>query len=414
MVALSRTLGVVRSTGIGVAAMVGAGVFFVWAPAFDYAGSWLMVSLLIAALVATLNALVTTQLAINVPQSGGIYAFGRHYRGPFTGFVAGWMFLTGKTASVAAIALIAGSYLWPDAPRWVAMAIVALGTLTIVSGIRLTATVSLVIATVVVTGIVGLILVATFSGTTPPASMPPADQTSPLGVLTAAGLIFFAFAGYARMATLAEEVVEPRVTLPRAIGWALGLVLTLYALTGWSVLGVLESGAAIVDTPLRVIAPEGWSVAVSSLAVIACVGSLISILAGLSRTALQMGREGDLPGLLARVSPRTGGPWVAELGVGVVAMVAVAVLDITGLVAVSGAGVLTYYAIGHWSALKLTRTERLVPPIVPVIGFVLCVALVVTLPWQSVAFATASFVVGVVWFVIAHRSGRAGSESRKL
>ena len=400
---MARTLGVLRSTGIGVAAMLGAGVFFVWAPAYSYAGSWLLLSLLIAAIIATLNALVTTQLAINVPTSGGIYAFGRHYRGPFTGFVAGWMFLTGKTASVAAIALIAGSYLWPGHATTTAIFLVVAGTVVTVSGIRATAAISLTIAVIVTVGLITLVMTGEGSPGGPVPELAGQLPENPWGVVTAAGLMFFAFAGYARMATLAEEVVEPRKTLPRAIGLALGIVLGVYALVGWSVSGLLAQTSRIPDTPLRLLVADDWSMVVTALAVMACAGSLLAILAGLSRTALQMGREGDLPRVLGRVSGATGGPMVAEIAVGLVAVVAVLVLDITGLVALSGAGVLTYYAIGHWSALKQSPAERLVPPFVPWVGLGMCVVLVVSLPWQSVGFAAASLVVGSVWFLATHR-----------
>jgi APA family basic amino acid/polyamine antiporter len=400
MTQLARSLGVVRSVGIGVAAMLGAGVFFVWAPAYELAGSWLMVSLGIAAVIATLNTLVTTQLAVNVPRSGGIYAFGRHYRGPLTGFIAGWMFLTGETASVAAIALIAASYVWPEGARLLAAGLLIAGTVVTVSGIRQTAWLSLTIAATVTVGLVSLV---GFSlTTTAPVPIPvAASQPAPLSVVTAAALMFFAFAGYARMATLAEEVVDPRRTLPRAIGVALAIVLALYAFVGWGVSRVLPGYSGEFDTPLRALAPGGLSALVTVLAVVACVGSLLAILAGLSRTALQMGREGDLPRILGTVSDKTGGPLVADITVGVLAVVAVLTLDVTGLVAVSGAGVLTYYAIGHWSALAQTREERLVWPIVPVVGLAMCSVLVVTLPGQSLLVAAISLLVGAVWFSVA-------------
>ena len=405
MTQLARSLGVVRSTGIGVASMLGAGVFFVWAPAYELAGSWLLVSLAIAALIATLNALVTTQLAINVPRSGGIYAFGRHYRGPLTGFIAGWMFLTGKTASVAAIALIASSYLWPEGARWLAAGLLVAGTLVTVSGIRQTAWLSLTIAVVVATGLILIVGVSVGNQSAVPA---PGESLAPepMSVVTAAALMFFAFAGYARMATLAEEVIEPRKTLPKAIGSALAIVLAVYAVVGWAVLRVLPEYLGEFDTPLRVLAAGSLSPVVTVLAVMACVGSLLAILAGLSRTALQMGREGDLPKILGTVSDKTGGPVVAEVVVGVLSIIAVLTLDVTGLVALSGAGVLTYYAIGHWSALAQKPEERLFWPAIPVVGLILCGALVVSLPWASLAVAGVSLAGGIVWFAIAERHRR--------
>ena len=398
MQSLERRLGVVGSMAIGIAAMLGAGVFFVWKPAFDLAGEWLLLSLGIAALVATLNGLVTTQLAINHPVSGGIYSFGRHYRGPLVGFMAGWFFLTGKTGSAAAIALIAATYLVPDYAGVVAAALIAVFTGIVIAGIRATATVSLLIAAVVLSGLVAL--------STPAIAERGIDltmSTTPgLGVLTAAGLMFFAFAGYARMATLGEEVKDPRRTLPRAIVGALVVVLALYALVALAVIPrFADSGAP--EAPLTVLTTGLAPGLLTALAVLACGGSLLAILAGLSRTGLQMARHRDIPGALARISPRTGGPLVAEVSVGLVAIVLVLLTDPLWLVGLSSTGVLAYYAIGHYSALAQPATERFLPAVVPVSGLVLCVVLVATLPPLSLLAGLVWAAAGIVWFVIARR-----------
>ena len=398
MQSLERRLGVVGSMAIGIAAMLGAGVFFVWKPAFDLAGEWLLLSLAIAALVATLNGVVTTQLAINHPVSGGIYSFGRHYRGPLVGFMAGWFFLTGKTGSAAAIALIAATYLVPDYAGVVAAALIAVFTGIVIAGIRATATVSLLIAAVVLSGLVAL--------STPAIAERGIDltmSTTPgLGVLTAAGLMFFAFAGYARMATLGEEVKDPRRTLPRAIVGALVVVLALYALVALAVIPrFADSGAP--EAPLTVLTMGLAPGLLTALAVLACGGSLLAILAGLSRTGLQMARHRDIPGALARISPRTGGPLVAEVSVGLVAIVLVLLTDPLWLVGLSSTGVLAYYAIGHYSALAQPATERFLPAVVPVIGLVLCVVLVATLPPLSLLAGLVWAAAGIVWFVIARR-----------
>lgn len=398
MQSLERRLGVVGSMAIGIAAMLGAGVFFVWKPAFDLAGEWLLLSLGIAALVATLNGLVTTQLAINHPVSGGIYSFGRHYRGPLVGFMAGWFFLTGKTGSAAAIALIAATYLVPDYAGVVAAALIAVFTGIVIAGIRATATVSLLIAAVVLSGLVAL--------STPAIAERGINltmSTTPgLGVLTAAGLMFFAFAGYARMATLGEEVKDPRRTLPRAIVGALVVVLALYALVALAVIPrFADSGAP--EAPLTVLTTGLAPGLLTALAVLACGGSLLAILAGLSRTGLQMARHRDIPGALARISPRTGGPLVAEVSVGLVAIALVLLTDPLWLVGLSSTGVLAYYAIGHYSALAQPATERFLPAVVPVIGLVLCVVLVATLPPLSLLAGLVWAAAGIVWFVIARR-----------
>lgn len=382
---------------IGIAAMLGAGVFYVWGPAIALAGSWVLVSLLIAAIVATLNGLVTAQLAIQLPVSGGIYSYANHYRGPYAGFLAGWLFVTGKTGSAAAIAFIAASYLDVANARLIAAGFVVALSAIIISGIRLAAGVTMAIAGVVIVGLLWLTLPRTLTA----APLPAFDADPSIGgILSAAGLIFFAFAGYARMATLGEEVTNPTKTIPRAIIGALWVVLVVYLVVALATTPILLATPSPLDTPLTVLAGSGNAWLVSALAVLASLGSLLAILAGLSRTSLAMGRRRDLPSLLARVSPRTGGPIVAEVTVAGLAVVLILVTDPLWLVGLSSAGVLTYYALGHFSALAQPKAETFLPRLVPVVGLLLCTLLVFTLPITSVTAAAVSAVIGTAWFLV--------------
>lgn len=392
---------------IGIAAMLGAGVFYVWSPAVERAGSWVLVSLLLAGLVATLNGLVTAQLAIHLPVSGGIYSYANHYRGPYAGFLAGWLFVTGKTGSAAAIAYIAASYLSPENARVIAAGFVFLLSAIIISGIRLAAGVSMAIAGVVIVGLLWLALPRTLS--TP---WPVFDEDPTLmGIVGAAGLLFFAFAGYARMATLGEEAIAPRQTIPRAIVGALWVVFVVYLVVALAVIPLALGAPSGLDTPLTLLAGAGNGWLVTALAVLASLGSLLAILAGLSRTSLAMGRRRDLPQALARVSHRTGGPIVAEITVALVAIALIMLTEPLWLVGLSSAGVLTYYALGHLSALAQPKSERFLPRFVPALGLVLCALLVVTLPIESVVAAAVSAGVGTLWFLInpARRAERASA-----
>lgn len=386
---------------IGISAMLGAGVFYVWAPAYEQAGSWMIVSLAIAALVATLNGLSTAQLAIQLPVSGGIYSYGREYLGHFPGFVAGWLFLTGKIGSAAAIAYVAASYLVPDLAKLVAIIAVIAVSSAIISGIRVAARVALVIASLVVAG---LLFVALPRGIwAEPIVL--GDDGSVMGVLGAAGLMFFAFAGYARMATLGEEVRDPRRVIPRAIIGALWVVLVVYFIVGSAVLPELAAVSVIPDSPLQLLpTAPAWLIAL--LAALASLGSLMAIVAGLSRTALAMARTRDLPGPLATVSPRTGGPVVAELTVGAVIIGLVIVTEPIWMVGLSSAGVLAYYAIGHISALAQPVTERVVWRAVPITGLIGCAVLVVSLPWQSLIAAAVSLLLGTLWFLARRQAAQ--------
>lgn len=406
MSTLQRRLGTGWATVIGLASMMGAGVFFVWAPAADAAGSGLLIGLVVAGVVATLNALSSAQLAMAHPVSGGTYAYARATVGPWTGFAAGWLFLAGKTASVGAIALIAGGYLWPQAAVVVAIVAVVLLAVVNMAGIRSTASVSAVIVAIVFAGLAAIVVAALAE--LPTDAPPPGPAGGPFGILQSAGLLFFCFAGYARMATLGEEVREPRRTIPRAILTALAIVLVSYAAVGALCLIVLGPDAVAASTaPLAdlVGASSPLGPAVRIVAGIACLGSLAALLAGLSRTSLAMARERDLPPILGFVSSRAHAPVVAEAAFALLAIVGILVLDPARLVGFSSCAVLIYYAIAHVSALRQPPGERWLPRVVQVAGLAGCLLLAVTLPWQAIVFAAVVLAVGLVTRAVFSRWG---------
>jgi APA family basic amino acid/polyamine antiporter len=416
MATLQRQLGVGRAIIVGLAAMIGAGVFYVWAPAAAAAGTGLLIGLVLAGLIASLNALSSAQLAMANPVSGGAYAYGRAMLGPSWGFTAGWLFLAGKTASAGAIALIAGSYLWPEAARPVAVALIlVLGAINM-AGIRSTAGVSAVIVFTVLGGLLVLFAAIGVGGGADLAHLDLAMLTDAgwYGILQSAGLLFFCFAGYARMATLGEEVKDPHRTLPRAILTALGITLVLYAVIGVLCLTVLgPDGLARSMSPLadvlgvvfgggtgnagtgNSIAAAPWTALARVVAAVASLGSLLGILAGLSRTSLAMARERDLPGPLSRISNRTHAPVVAEGCVGVAAIAAVLLLNPAQLVGFSACSVLVYYAIAHLSALRQSGTDRWLPRVVQYAGVSGCLLLAFTLPWQGIVVAALWLGVGL-------------------
>ena len=402
---LQRHLGTGRATVVGLSAMIGAGVFYVWSPAAAVAGSGLLIGLVIAAVIASLNALSSTQLAMAHPVSGGAYAFGRRYLGPWWGFSAGWLFLAGKTASAGAIALIAGSYLWPEQAKTVAVTAVVVLAAVNMAGIRSTARVSLVIVVVVLGGLAVMLAVVGLAGSPriTPLDLGTMTNAGAPAILQAAGLLFFCFAGYARMATLGEEVRDPQKTLPRAILTALGVTLALYFVIGVLCVSVLgpELLAGSVS-PLADLAGAGagaaaapWAVLARIVAAVACLGSLMGILAGLSRTSLAMARERDLPGPLGHVSARTHAPVVAEASIAVVAIAGILLLGPTQMVGFSACTVLAYYAIAHLSALRQPVAERWLPRALPIIGLIGCLVLAVSLPWPGVVAAAGWLAAGL-------------------
>ncbi|KAB1946963.1 APC family permease, partial [Micromonospora sp. ALFpr18c] len=355
---LARRLGVPDAVVIGLGSMLGAGVFVVFGPAAAAAGgAGLLPALVLAGFIAFCNATSSARLAARYPESGGTYVYGRERLGPFAGFVAGWGFVIGKTASCAAMALTIGAYLWPGQARLVAVGAVLAVTAVNLRGIGKTATatkllVALVLAVLALVAAVGVVGgPVRLDRLTDPGG-------SARGVLTAAGLLFFAFAGYARIATLGEEVRDPQRTIPRAVPLALGAVLAIYLVLAVVTLGVLgadrlaESAAPLVDVVTTAGLP-GLAWVVRAGATIAVVGVLLSLVAGVGRTTLAMARRRDLPGALAAVHPLHQVPHRAELAVAAVVIVVVLLGDVRDAIGFSSCTVLVYYAVTNAAALTL-------------------------------------------------------------
>ncbi|MEV0334558.1 amino acid permease [Nocardia sp. NPDC050717] len=405
---LRRGLGLRDSVVIGLGAMVGAGVFAALGPAAGVAGSWLLVALGVAAVVAYCNAMSSARLAALYPVSGGTYVYGRERLGEFWGYLAGWGFVVGKTASCAAMALTVGSYAWPEYSHAVAVVAVLL-----VTGINYVGVQKSALATRVIVGLVLVVLAAVVVvgiGGDHSAAAVLDKEIGPYGVLQAAGLLFFAFAGYARVATLGEEVRDPERTIPRAIMLALAGALTVYALVAVAALLTLGSGglAAAHDPLAQVVTAAGaqWlAPVVRAGAVLAAAGSLMALILGVSRTTLAMARDGHLPRALAAVHPRYAVPHRAELAVGAVVAVLAASVDLRTAIGFSSFAVLGYYLVANLSAATLTAAEGRPARWVPVVGALGCVVVAFALPLASVLAGLAVLACGAVVYRVRGFTG---------
>lgn len=397
--ALRRTLGVPDAVVIGLGSMIGAGIFASLAPAARAAGSGLLIGLALAAVVAYCNATSSARLAARYPASGGTYVYGRERLGEFWGHLAGWAFVVGKTASCAAMALTVGSYAWPGQAHAVAVAAVVALTAVNYAGVQRSALLTRAIVALVLAVLAAVVVASLTSGAADAARLDVGSDATFGGVLQAAGLLFFAFAGYARIATLGEEVRDPARTIPRAIPIALGIALVVYVLVAVSVLTVLgPDGLAGATAPLADAARAAGADRLVPLvrvgAAIAALGSLLALILGVSRTTLAMARDRHLPHVLAAVHPRFRVPHRAELAVGAVVAVVAATADVRGAIGFSSFGVLVYYAVANASAWTLTVAEGRPARIVPVVGLAGCLVLAFALPASSVIGGAAVLALG--------------------
>ncbi len=406
---LERRLGLLDAVVIGLGAMIGAGVFAAIGPAARAAGTGLLVGLGIAAVVAYCNATSSAQLAAIYPQSGGTYVYGRERLGPFWGYLAGWGFVVGKTASCAAMALTVGAYAWPDWQRPIAVGVVVALTAVNYQGVQKTAWLTRVIVVIVLAALAAVVVAALGGGTAGVGNLDSVTEAGGwTGILQSAGLLFFAFAGYARLATLGEEVVDPQRTIPRAIPLALGITLVVYTLVAVSALlaagpDALAASNAPLDTAVRAGDLEALSPVVRVGGTIAAVGVLLSLIVGVSRTTFAMAANGEMPRWLDAVHPRHRVPHRAEITVGAIVAAVVLVADLRDAIGFSSFAVLTYYAVANASAYTLPPHQRRWPRGLAVLGIIGCVGLAVTLPSASVIGGLIVLALGVLVWIARHR-----------
>ncbi|MDJ0361091.1 APC family permease [Rhodococcus sp. H29-C3] len=407
---LPRTLGLTDAVMIGLGSMIGAGIFVSFTPAAATAGAGLLIGLAIAAVVAVCNATSSAQLAAQYPTSGGSYIYGRQQLSHWAGFLAGWSFVIGKTASCAAMALTFATY---AAPLGYAkpVAVAAILALAAVNYFGVTRTAGLTKIIVIIVLVV--LSVTVIIGLTGPQSASTSFGDNLFGqglygILQSAGLLFFAFAGYARIATMGEEVTEPKRTIPRAILTALSITLAIYAVVAVAVLVVIgpeklaTSTAPLVE--LVTASGQSWAIPLVRVgAATAALGALLALIAGVGRTSLAMARHRDLPRFFAAVHPKYGVPHHAEIALAVVVSILVVTVDLRSAIGFSSFGVLLYYLIANLSALTQKPENRRYPRIVQLLGIAGCFVLVVTLPISAIATGVLVLIVGIIYRTVLTR-----------
>ncbi len=395
--------------------MIGASVFAAIGPAAAAAGSGLMIGLAVAGMVAFCNATSSAQLAALYPASGGTYIYGRKRLGHLAGFSAGWGFVIGKSATLSVSALAFGAYTLPEAPRPAGIAAVVVVTAINLRGITRAAKATRVTVSLVLIAL-GLVVAASVGGgNTDAEHLADWGVGGARGILESAGLLFFAFAGYARIATLGEEIKDPARTIPRAIPAALGITLLVYAAVSATALWavgpeLLAEAAAPLAAATDAGSWNGLTPVVRVGAAIASAGALLALVAGVSRTTFAMAAEGDLPRVLDKVHPTHKVPHYAEIAVAAAVIVLVSLTDLRSVLGFSSFCVLFYYAVTNASAWTLSPAQRRWPRAMSGLGFIGCVTLAFTLPVPSVLTGLSVLVAGILIWRVRQALDPASSE----
>jgi len=419
---LKRQLGLFGAVMMGLGSIIGTGVFVSIGIGAGLAGPAVILAIAIGAFIAIFNGLSSAQLAANHPVSGGTYEYGYKYLNPTLGFIAGWTFLLAKSASAATAALGASAYI-SDLINldgaWrvpLAFSIVILFTVLLLGGLKRSNTVNTVIVSVTLVAL-GAFIVGGLPNIQQDNLTPFfADDLSLSNLLYASALMFVAYTGYGRIATLGEEVREPRKIIPCAIITTLFVTMILYMMVGVVAIGTLgapELSASVVANraPLEASArtfSEPIAMLVAIGAITAMLGVLLNLILGLSRVLLAMGRRGDMPRITAKLNTAQTTPTIAVMVMGVVIAGLVLIGNVKTTWSFSAFNVLIYYSITNLSALRLSSEERLFPRWLAVCGLVSCLFLAF---WVEVSVWLVGLVIigaGVVWQIFIARRFFAG------
>jgi APA family basic amino acid/polyamine antiporter len=428
--------------------MLGTGVFVSIIFAIQLTGPNVLWALLLAAAVATCNALNSAQLAAAHPVSGGTYEYGYRLVSPHVGFTAGWMFLCAKTASAAAAALAFSGYflalLGSNSKVWllfVAVIVVAAFTALICTGLRRTITANLIIVSATILSLIAFIIGGALTAFQPGGSLSATEGFSLVPIqfagqtvanpstnfLLATALLFVSYTGYGRIATMGEEVRQPRQIIPRAIILTVGVTLVLYLGVAWAALqaggnyaGLMTDGTLVdasdptdliaQNAPLVAAASEfafpGLDIIISLGAMTAAASVLLNLLLGLSRVWLAMGRRADMPAGLQKLSGDPPTPVPAVITSGVLVALLALLFQLRDVWTLSAFTVLVYYAFTNLAALKLTGPDRLYPRWIAYLGLTGCLALAAMVPDYIWITGLTLIVTGLIWHGIARGNSK--------
>ncbi len=421
---LRRDLGPASATMLGLGSILGTGVFVSLGLGAGLAGPAVVLAVAIAAGVAACNALSSAQLASAHPVAGGAYEYGYRLLTPALGFTAGWVFLIAKSASAATAALGIGGYALELAGQTPALitplALLAIAVVTALAamGIRRTATINTAIVAITILSLLYFVIAAmpaalrNWSDNATPFFVGASSTQTTRAFLEATALMFVAYTGYGRIATLGEEVRDPERTIPRAIIATLIVSMLIYCAVAAVAIGAAgpsrladateRSGAPLAQLSDELALPLGPQVmAVGALT--AMVGVLLNLVLGLSRVALAMARRGDMPRALAHVSKRKGSPWPAVLAVGAAIGAIAALGDLGYAWSLSAFTVLVYYAINNGAALRLPPAARLYPRVIPWMGLAACASLALMIEPGVMLVGAALIVIGHAWRCVSRR-----------
>jgi len=414
---LKRTLNLFDAASIGIGAIIGAGIFVVLGIAIGYAGPAIIISMIIAGIVASFTAFSFAELGSAIPKEGGVYEYAHEMISPSVGFIVGCLWVFAQIVAGTAISLGFASYFVAVFPLF-SIKIVAVSIALLLTGLNLMGTKkSATVNNILV--LTKIVILCLFIGI----GIFHIDsrnymQFAPngfFGILQGAAFIFFAYLGFGRIATLGGEVKNPTRTLPLSILFALAICVILYILTGIVATGLqdyrilAESGSPIADAA-KVMGNFTIVAIISFGALIATASVLLTNLIGLSRVSFAMARNGQLPKSIAKVHSRFGTPYISILAMGALMAALAFFLDLKQTAAITSFSILSTHVALNYSAIRLRKKipnlktfKAPLYPVIPLLGMVSCIILMFSLPKESWVVAATVVIVCSIYYILKNR-----------
>ncbi len=445
---LRRTLGATNLVGLGIGAIIGAGLFSLTGiAAADYAGPAVVLSFVIAALGCGFTGLCYSELAGMIPSAGSAYAYAYAALGEVVAWIIGWDLLLEYAVGAGTVAVSWSSYVqsllhgWGvELPHWMtaapasgglvnlpAAAVIAGLTLLLIGGVSQSARVNAVIVVLKVAVVLTVIGLGAFY--VQPANYHPfiPDNTGQFGafgwsgVLRGAGVVFFAYLGFDAVSTTAAEAHDPQRTIPIGILGALLICTVLYVgfaavLTGMVNYKQMHGDAAPVATAIER-TPYVWlQVTVKGGVILGFTSVILVGLLGQGRVLFAMARDGMVPAILGRLHPTRHTPVAAHAAMLLLTTALAGFVPVEALSRMTSVGTLLAFAIvcGGMLVLRVREPDRPRPfrvpggPAVPLLGIATCGLMMVFLPWQTWLRLAGWFALGaVVYAGYSHRRAAA-------
>ena len=415
MYKLKRAVTLKDAVMINLGAIIGAGIFVIIGIASAEAGSSIILSIIISAIVALFTGLSFSEIAVHIAKEGGIYEFAKDAWTPFMGFLGGILWTFGTTIAAAAVAISLISYV--DITLGIVLPEILSATLVILIfsfinmlGIKNSA------RTVTIFVIINILVLLAFV-----VFGIHALNTSNLldfmpnginGMLLGAALIFFAFTGFSRITTISDEIKEPKKTIPKAILLSILISAILYVSVATVAIGILGPSALADSTaPLSLaISKIGnpWLLLFVSLGgITATAGVVFTGILGVSRVFFAMARDNELPKKLSYIN-KFSTPIYAIAFSTFFAIIFLLFLSFKEIVESSNTFVLTGYIVINIAALIFWKKETAgkrktlyekIFPIIPILGVISILMILIYIIWSTILVFLAVSIISILYYL---------------